>query len=256
VRVEFVDPAADAAAEQEANEDFGISATPFQVADRYQSALVNAYFDVLVQYGGEYETLGFGDFIEVKTSTERPAGGGAAQPGIRRHARHPRRALPLPQRRRTLCADREPVTLRAYVSDAALLPDLLIAYRDAMRAEAETWRRNPAASSRSSSSSRRPNGGAEAQRIVEEWGFQPMIAALDDDREFFFYLTLEDGQQVIQLPTGNFDGGISATPSRPACAALPAALRAAWRSRCRIRPRHRCPACRRRATASLPCSNC
>jgi hypothetical protein len=30
------------------------------------------------------------------------------------------------------------VTLRAYVSDAALLPDLLVAYRDAIRAEAET----------------------------------------------------------------------------------------------------------------------
>jgi ABC-2 type transport system permease protein len=48
------------------------------------------------------------------------------------------------------------------------------------------------------------NGGAAAQRIVEEWGFQPMIAALDDDREFYFYLTLEDDQQVIQLPTGRF----------------------------------------------------
>ena len=68
VRVEFVDPAQDAAAEQEANEEFDIRATPFQVADRYQSAVVNAYFDVLVQYGGEYETLGFSDFIEVKTT--------------------------------------------------------------------------------------------------------------------------------------------------------------------------------------------
>ena len=34
---------------------------PFQVADRYQSSLVNSYIDVLVKYGDEYEVLGFRD---------------------------------------------------------------------------------------------------------------------------------------------------------------------------------------------------
>ncbi|MEQ8516076.1 MAG: Gldg family protein, partial [Chromatocurvus sp.] len=53
VQVEFVDPADDPGMEQEANETYSINATPFQVADRYQSALVNAYFNVLVSYGGE-----------------------------------------------------------------------------------------------------------------------------------------------------------------------------------------------------------
>jgi ABC-2 type transport system permease protein len=204
VRVEFVDPAADAAAEQQANEDFGISATPFQVADRYQSALVNAYFDVLVQYGGEYETLGFGDFIEVKTSMN-----GQPEVVLRNPEFDVTRAIrDVLYRYRSggelFAQIREPVTLRAYVSDAALLPDLLVAYRDAVRAEAETVAAQSGGKFALEFIEPEANGGAEAQRIVEEWGFQPMIAALDDDREFFFYLTLEDGQQVIQLPTGNF----------------------------------------------------
>ena len=43
---------------------------PFQVADRYQSSLVNSYFDVLITYGDQYEVLGFRDLIEVKMADE------------------------------------------------------------------------------------------------------------------------------------------------------------------------------------------
>ena len=58
VRVEFIDPELHPDLEQEAIQQFGINATPFQVADRHRSTLVNSFFNVLVQYGDEYETLG------------------------------------------------------------------------------------------------------------------------------------------------------------------------------------------------------
>ena len=205
VRVEFVDPAEDAAAEQEANEDYGIQATPFQVADRYQSALVNAYFDVLVQYGGEYETLGFADFIEVKTSL-----GGQPEVVLRNPEFDVTRAIrDVLYRYRSggeLFAQIDsPVTLRGYVSADALLPELLLEYRDAVREEARALAAESGGKLRVEFIEPEANGGAEARRIVDEWGFQPMIAALGDDREFFLYLTLEDEQQVVQLPTGRFD---------------------------------------------------
>ena len=57
-------PAKDPEAEDEANNKYGIRPVPFQVADRYQSSLVNSYFDVLVQYGDQFEVLGFRDLIE------------------------------------------------------------------------------------------------------------------------------------------------------------------------------------------------
>ena len=66
VKVEVIDPVADPEKEDEANSKYGIRPVPFQVSDRYQSALVNSYFDVLVSYGDEYQVLGFRDLIEIK----------------------------------------------------------------------------------------------------------------------------------------------------------------------------------------------
>jgi ABC-2 type transport system permease protein len=51
VRAEFVDPQQDPQMEEEANRKYGIKPVPFQVASRYQTAVVNSYFNVLVQYG-------------------------------------------------------------------------------------------------------------------------------------------------------------------------------------------------------------
>jgi len=73
VRVEIVDPAQDPELEREANERYGIRPTPFQVADRYQASLVNSYFNVLVRYGDEQETLGFSDLIEVRAAPNAQA---------------------------------------------------------------------------------------------------------------------------------------------------------------------------------------
>ena len=70
VKVRIIDPADDPELEDEANTKYGIRPVPFQVADRYQSSLVNSYFDVLVSYGDEYEVLGFRDLIEVKVAGE------------------------------------------------------------------------------------------------------------------------------------------------------------------------------------------
>ena len=70
VRIEFVDPADDPEMEDEANTKYGIRPVPFRVADRYQAALVNSYFDILIQYGDEYEVLSFRDLIEVKATSE------------------------------------------------------------------------------------------------------------------------------------------------------------------------------------------
>ncbi|MFT7288783.1 MAG: ABC-2 type transport system permease protein [Halieaceae bacterium] len=205
VRVELVDPARDAAAEKEANEDFGIQATPFQVADRYQSALVNAYFNVLVQYGAEREVLGFADFIEVKTSLD-------GQPEVL--LRNPefditRAVRDVLYRYRSggelFEQIKNPITLRAYVSADALLPEQLVEYSDALRAEVEALAGTSNGKLSLEFVEPEAGNGAEAARILDEWGFQPMIAALGDEQQFYFYLTLEDDHQVIQLPTGGFD---------------------------------------------------
>ncbi|MEM7080825.1 MAG: Gldg family protein, partial [Pseudomonadota bacterium] len=70
VRVEIVDPVQDPELENEANTKYAIRSFPFQVEDRYQAAVVNSYFDILISYGDEFEVLSFRDLIEVKVEGE------------------------------------------------------------------------------------------------------------------------------------------------------------------------------------------
>jgi ABC-2 type transport system permease protein len=76
IQVELVDPREDEELEAEANQVYGIRPTPFQIAGRYEASVVNSYFDLLVRYGDQHETLGFQDLIEVEA---RPSG----QPQVR-----------------------------------------------------------------------------------------------------------------------------------------------------------------------------
>ena len=207
VRVEFVDPAENPALEQEANERYGINATPFQVADRYQSALVNSYFNILVEYGSEHETLGFGDLIEVRTAANESADVLLRNPeyDITRAIKN---VLYNYQMGGNLF-DRidQPVEFIAYVSADDLLPDPLRAYKSSIRAQLE----NVVARSGGKFSVRfiepESRQGTVAQQIAQEWGFRPMVTALDSEQPFFFYLTLADTHQVVQLPTEDFDPG-------------------------------------------------
>ena len=71
VRVEIVDPREDEELEAEANQIYGIRPTPFRISDRYEASVINSYFDLLIRYGDQHTTLGFGDLIEVES---RPGG--------------------------------------------------------------------------------------------------------------------------------------------------------------------------------------
>ena len=44
------------------------------------------------------------------------------------------------------------------------------------------------------------DGGAVAAQIGEEYGFRPMVANLFDNQSFYFYLTLQAADTVVQLP--------------------------------------------------------
>lgn len=204
VRVEFIDPALQPELEREANERYGIRASPFKVADRYQSALVSAYFNVLVQYGSEHETLSFSDLIEVRTSTT-----GQTEVLLRNPEYDITRAI-----RDVMYSYRaggdlfqgidKPVELIGYVSDDALLPTQLLAYRDSIIEQLEIAASHSAGKFSFRFLKPEAGNGDLARRINDEWGFAPMTTALDAEQEFFFYLTLADQHQVVQLPTDDF----------------------------------------------------
>ena len=133
VRVEIVDPAERPALEEEANSRYGIRPVPFQVADRYQSSLVNSYFDVLVQYGDEYEVLGFRDLIEVKVVGESELDVQLRNPEYD-VTRTIKKVLYGYQGGDSIFANlSRPVEFVGYLSADAVLPPALADYRDTLQ---------------------------------------------------------------------------------------------------------------------------
>ncbi|MEP4149018.1 MAG: Gldg family protein [Halioglobus sp.] len=207
VRVEFVDPALNPELEKEANENYDIKPTPFQVSNRYQASLISGYFSILVKYGSEYQVLSFSDLIEARTSA-------SGQTEVQLHnpefdiTRAIRDALYSYRSGGDLFAGIEqPVEFIAYVSEDTLLPDNLLSYLDSIKAQLDIAVQ--ASDGKFSYRFLEPEAdeGQLAQQIQEQWGFAPMTSPLDSEREFYFYLTLADDKQVVQLPGGDFQAG-------------------------------------------------
>lgn len=66
ISTDVVDPATDPALEEEATQTYGIRPTPFMDEGRYESSVINSYFDILVRYGDQHTVVGFQDMIEIE----------------------------------------------------------------------------------------------------------------------------------------------------------------------------------------------
>ena len=205
LRVEIIDPAEHPELEEEANQKYGIRAEPFQVADRYQTALVNSYFNVLVEYGNSFQALGFEDLVEVKE-------GAASDLDVQLHnpefklTRAIRQALYGYRAGGSLFDDIEgEVEFVGYVSAAALLPEKLEQYRQDITVKLQEMVEKSAGKFRFLFIEPEANGGEVARRIEEEWGFKPMVSSLIIKEQFYFYLTLADDRQQVQIIIENFN---------------------------------------------------
>lgn len=200
VRVEVLDPVADPALEDEINTKYGIRPVPFQVADRYQSSLVNSYFDVLITYGDQYEVLGFRDLIEVKMVDESELDVQLRNPEFDL-TRSIRKVLQGFQEGGNLFASiTEPVRFVGYLSADDQLPEALIEYRDVLTRALEGLVEKSAGKFSVEIQDPEAGDGALALQIAGDYGFQPMAASLFDATTFYFYLTLTDGETVVQIP--------------------------------------------------------
>lgn len=203
VRVEFVDPLKEPELEQEANQKYGIQPTPFQVADRYQASVVSSYFNVLVQYGDEYQILSFRDLIEVKVGSETDLDVQLRNP---EHdlTRAIKKVLNAYQSGGNLFDTvKSKLTLNAYISADQVLPPQLAEFRNSVRKVAEAIQAK--ADGRFSVNFIDPdaNGGQVAKQIAEEYGLRPMAASLLSDQRFYFYLILVGDKQAVQIPIDN-----------------------------------------------------
>ena len=208
VRVEFIDPLTEPALEEEANQKYAIAPVPFQVADRYQSSIVSSYFNVLVQYGDEYEVLGFPDLIEIQARSEAD---------LEVQLRNPEHDLTRAIKKvlnsyqaggNLFDTVKGTLAFTAYVSADPLLPGQLVDFKRDIRTVLDDIQAQ--AGGRFSVNFLDPDadGGAIGRRIAEDYGFSPMAVGLFSSESFYFYLTLAaatpaTGQQVVQIPLGD-----------------------------------------------------
>ena len=199
VRVEIVDPAANPEQEDEANTKYGIRPVPFQVADRYQASLVNAYFDVLVTYGDEYEVLGFRDLIEVKMIGESDLDVQLRNPEFDL-TRSIKKVLYGFQGGGSVFESlNDPVAFTAYLSPDEKLPETLVDYRAELLAALDELTTEGGDKFTTQVIDPEAGDGAVAQEIAEAYGFQPMVMSLFDPNAFYFYLTLQRDDTVVQI---------------------------------------------------------
>ncbi len=200
VHVEFIDPQQNPELEAEANQKYNIRSIPFQVADRYQSSLVNSYFHLLVQYGDQFQVLDFRDLIEVKQQGDR---------GVEVELRNPEYELTRSIKKvmtsfqsggDLFAAITQPISLTGYISSESQLPDFLRDFKQQLKDLATDLSRQSQGKFQFKIKDPQADNGVLAKELEENFGFRPMQAGLFDSKRFYFYLTLSQNGQTIQVP--------------------------------------------------------
>lgn len=200
VRVEFIDPVEKPELEEEANSKYGIKPVPFQVSDRYQAALVNSYFNILIQYGDEYQVLGFRDLIEVKSQGEDKVDVQLRNPEYD-ISRSVKKVLYGFQSAGNLFDSiRKPVSFTGYFSADSVLPEVLAKFKTEVNQALADYQKQAGDKLKISFVEPEANGGEIAKKIQEEYGFKPMAASLFDTNTFYYYMTLSSDDVIVQVP--------------------------------------------------------
>ncbi len=198
--VEMIDPLEEPELEREAGEKYGIRPVAFQTASKYQSSVVNSYFDILVQYGDQFETLGFPDLIEIKDRGE-----GEIDVRLRNPEYDLTRTI-----KKVLYGYRgggdlfaqinRPITFQGFISPEERLPEPLPALRQDLGAVLDEIAAESDGQFRVEIRDPDADGGDLALEVEERFGFQPLVLGLLDPMPFWFYMVLDDGKQAIPVP--------------------------------------------------------
>lgn len=203
VRVEFIDPHTDQALEEEAAEKYGIRPVPFRMASRYQSGVVNSYFDLIIAYGDQHETLSFGDLIEVKSQ-------GETEPEVL--LKNPEyeitRALKKVANAYQAGGDAfanldKPLRFSAYISPEDRLPKELSELSKTLKTTLDELKQRAGDKLNVEFLDPDANEGALARQLKQDYGFGPQIANLFDPKPFWFYMLLNGEDETIQVPLPN-----------------------------------------------------
>jgi ABC-2 type transport system permease protein len=204
IQAEVVDPRNNEELETEANQVYGIQPSPFRVSGRYESSVINSYFDILIRYGDQHVVLSFSDLIEVEQS---PSG----QVDVR--LRNPEYDLTRSIKKvvygfqsldSVFASIEEPIKLTAFITPQTLpagleeVPQHVDAVAQAIQNESGgkfTYERiDPDAQGSS----------INRQTLISSYGLRPIPVSLFGSDSYYLHLVLQIGNQAQLLyPSGD-----------------------------------------------------
>lgn len=202
ITAEVVDPIDDPEIETEANQAYGIQPTPFQIAGRNESSIVNAYFDILVRYGDQSIVIGLEDLIEVQQTA---AGMDVSLKNLEYNLTSAvkKTVYGFQSIDSILSELEEPVKLTLLLSQnllptneneiVVLINQIALQIQDESNGKLIFEIVDPDAEGTSVS----------RQQLIEELGIEPYPVALFSQDSYFFHLLLQNGNQaqIIYPPT-------------------------------------------------------
>ena len=200
VNIEMIDPLEEPEMEQEAGQKYGIEPVAFQVADKYQSSLVNSYFNLLIGYGEQFRTLDYNDLIDVKMRSETDLDIRLRNPEYD-ITRAIRRVLSEQRSGKALFDSiGKPVVFRGFISAEERLPVGLKQLKKDLDTILEMFERGSSGRFSVDISDPLADDGRVAKEIRSRYGFRPMVLGVIKPDPFFFYMLLESGGQWVPIP--------------------------------------------------------
>ncbi len=205
VQIEIVDPLQDPEREVEANQTYGINPTPLQAADRYGASVVNAYFDLLVRYGDQFETLNFVDLIEIQ-----PYPGGDLDVRLRNLEYDLTRAIKktvygFQSIDNVLASLPEPARLTLYVTPNTLPQWARGVPETITKVAKDIESKSIGKFSFEMVNPDDPNSPVTRQTLAQQYGMTPIPVGLFSDTTYYLHMILQaGGKQQLLFPSGDF----------------------------------------------------
>jgi ABC-2 type transport system permease protein len=196
IRSEVIDPRDNEELEAELNRKYHIEPVPFQIADRHSAAMVSSYFNIVVQYGDQFEVLGFEELIDVKQS------GMDIDVQLRNLeydvTRSIKKVMGSFQKADNVFASlKDNVKFVGYVSEGTLPPQLA-SLQSEVKKSLDEYQKNSAGKLEVEFLD--PSTDQQlADKIANDYGFKPQMLNLFADNSFYYYLTLQQDGKIYSL---------------------------------------------------------
>lgn len=200
VRLEFIDPLEKPELEKEAVERYGIKPVVFQTASKYQAALTNSYFDVLIKYGDQYQKLGWKDLIEVKARSEKDIDVDLRNPEYDITSTIKKVLYSYQGSGNLFLNIGQPVKFTGYISPDDKLPEPLLKLKKNLEQTLDELKKQSSGKLVVEFADPDAESGQLGRKLEADYGFRPMALGLFDPKTFWFYMTLKSGDQLVQVP--------------------------------------------------------